>query len=227
MRSVVASHGPGSNPKCQKLKIFKIDQNRARYRILARKIHGLPGTGPNQTLEEIRTAVTTSPETRRSGGRPPAPPPRRSRRQRTTPRATSRGQRASCATSAPHELSSSVASSSHRRATSPASIYQQRNGLRSGDRSDGPLCAQRRTIIRLQLRGQREAMEAPLARRERSPCVTRRSSLDRSTAQRMHWTRPALRCQCASRARSPEQFPAKLVGGGGGAWAAAAAAAAA
>ncbi|KZV29790.1 hypothetical protein F511_13869 [Dorcoceras hygrometricum] len=49
MRSVVASHGPGSNPR-----------------------------GPNQTLEEFRPAVTTSPETRRSiagaaaGRRPPS-----------------------------------------------------------------------------------------------------------------------------------------------------------
>ncbi|KZV19698.1 hypothetical protein F511_33310 [Dorcoceras hygrometricum] len=43
MRSVVASHGPGSNPR-----------------------------GPNQTLEEIRLAVTTSPETHRSGDRPAA-----------------------------------------------------------------------------------------------------------------------------------------------------------
>ncbi|KZV40351.1 hypothetical protein F511_44393 [Dorcoceras hygrometricum] len=40
MRSVVASHGPGSNPR-----------------------------GPNQTLEEIRPAVTTSPERRPAGGR--------------------------------------------------------------------------------------------------------------------------------------------------------------
>ncbi|KZV06814.1 hypothetical protein F511_45704 [Dorcoceras hygrometricum] len=61
-------------------------------------------TGPNQTLEEIRPAVTTSPKTRRSGGRPSAHPPQRSRRQRTTPRATSRGQRASCATSGVHRL---------------------------------------------------------------------------------------------------------------------------
>ncbi|KZV30465.1 hypothetical protein F511_23472 [Dorcoceras hygrometricum] len=37
-----------------------------------RKLHGLPGTGPNQTLEEFRPAVTTSPETRRSGDRPAA-----------------------------------------------------------------------------------------------------------------------------------------------------------
>ncbi|KZV55478.1 hypothetical protein F511_15260 [Dorcoceras hygrometricum] len=34
----------------------------------ARKLHGLPGTGPNQTLEEIRPAVTTSPERRPAGG---------------------------------------------------------------------------------------------------------------------------------------------------------------
>ncbi|KZV18557.1 WD repeat-containing protein 44-like [Dorcoceras hygrometricum] len=42
--------------------------------------------GPNQTLEEFRPAVTTSPKTRRSGGRPAtAPPPRqKSRRQRIT-----------------------------------------------------------------------------------------------------------------------------------------------
>ncbi|KZV20359.1 hypothetical protein F511_16427 [Dorcoceras hygrometricum] len=53
------------SPKTQN---FKIDQNRARHRIPARKLHGLPGTGPNQTLEEFRPAVTTSPEHRRSGG---------------------------------------------------------------------------------------------------------------------------------------------------------------
>ncbi|KZV29268.1 hypothetical protein F511_35500 [Dorcoceras hygrometricum] len=57
MRSVVASHGPGSNPRG------------ARHRIPARKLHGLPGTGPNQTLEEFRPAVTTSPERRPAGGR--------------------------------------------------------------------------------------------------------------------------------------------------------------
>ncbi|KZV56841.1 hypothetical protein F511_21406 [Dorcoceras hygrometricum] len=113
MRSVVASHGPGSNPRdnaicnaillqsfpvlqifglqyldrhrppssnvlplnlAQKLKISKSIKKRARHRIPARKLHGLPGAGPNQTLEEFRPAFTTSSETRRSGGRPAAPP---------------------------------------------------------------------------------------------------------------------------------------------------------
>ncbi|KZV13540.1 hypothetical protein F511_45298 [Dorcoceras hygrometricum] len=54
---------------------------------MARKLHGLPGTGPNQTLEEIRPAITTSPEHRRSGGRPAPPPPQNSRRQRARRRA--------------------------------------------------------------------------------------------------------------------------------------------
>ncbi|KZV19714.1 hypothetical protein F511_35214 [Dorcoceras hygrometricum] len=94
MRSVVASHGPGSNPRGPNQPLEEIrpavttspetrrsggrsatatqnsrDQKRARHRVAVRKLHGLPGTDPNQNLEEIRPAVTTSPETRRSGGR--------------------------------------------------------------------------------------------------------------------------------------------------------------
>ncbi|KZV16776.1 hypothetical protein F511_17352 [Dorcoceras hygrometricum] len=79
MRSVVASHGPGSNPR-----------------------------GPNQTLEEIRPAVTTSPETRRSGGRPAAAignhVRRKGARQRTSSRHLARIQRR--ATPRPAPLSS-------------------------------------------------------------------------------------------------------------------------
>ncbi|KZV49931.1 hypothetical protein F511_20689 [Dorcoceras hygrometricum] len=45
-------------------------------------------------------------------------------------------------------------------------------------------------------------VEVPLTRRERPPCATRRASLGGSTAQRLRWTRPALRGQSASRARS-------------------------
>ncbi|KZV48038.1 hypothetical protein F511_26449 [Dorcoceras hygrometricum] len=74
MRSVVASHGPGSNPR-----------------------------GPNQTLEEIRPAVTTSPETRRSGGRPAA--------------ATSNYSRAARAHAAETSARPALASSRNERAT--------------------------------------------------------------------------------------------------------------
>ncbi|KZV51199.1 hypothetical protein F511_08701 [Dorcoceras hygrometricum] len=48
-----SSHGPGSNPRGPKISKFQNRPKRARYRIPARKLHGLPGTGPNQTLEEF------------------------------------------------------------------------------------------------------------------------------------------------------------------------------
>ncbi|KZV25807.1 isoflavone 3'-hydroxylase-like [Dorcoceras hygrometricum] len=63
---------------------FHNRSKRARHRKSARKLHGLPGTGPNQTLERIQPSrhdiFGSSPEHRRSGGRPAAaPPPRRTR----------------------------------------------------------------------------------------------------------------------------------------------------
>ncbi|KZV30806.1 hypothetical protein F511_33840 [Dorcoceras hygrometricum] len=88
MRSVVASHGPGSNPRGPKISKFQNRPKRARYRIPARKLHGLPGTGLNQTLEEIsRHDIAGASSERRPTT---APPPQKSRRQRTTPRATAR-----------------------------------------------------------------------------------------------------------------------------------------
>ncbi|KZV26251.1 hypothetical protein F511_19827 [Dorcoceras hygrometricum] len=77
MRSVVASHGPGSNPRGPKILKFQNRPKRARHRISARKLHGLPETGPNQTLEEIsrHDIVGASPERRPAA----APPPRKTR----------------------------------------------------------------------------------------------------------------------------------------------------
>ncbi|KZV32181.1 hypothetical protein F511_17006 [Dorcoceras hygrometricum] len=107
MRSVVANHGPGSNPRGPKISKFQNRPKRVRYRIPARKLHGLPGTGPKKTLEEVsrHEIAGASPERRPAA----APPPRKiSRRQRTTPRQALRTvarnnapqQRGACATSA-------------------------------------------------------------------------------------------------------------------------------
>ncbi|KZV23772.1 hypothetical protein F511_27698 [Dorcoceras hygrometricum] len=153
MRSVIASHGPGSNPRgnaiCNAillqcfpvLQIFELqylDHHRppssdvlpltlARHRISARKLHGLPGTGQNQTLEEFRPAVTTSPETRRSGGRPAAaatmnfarrkghaPPPHRARITRPA-----RNQRPTCA------AASIIASAGKRQSCDPTRFHRR------------------------------------------------------------------------------------------------------
>ncbi|KZV17397.1 hypothetical protein F511_43466 [Dorcoceras hygrometricum] len=58
-----------------KISKFQNRPKRARYRIPARKLHGLLGTGPNQTLEEIsRHDITEASPERRT---PPAPPPRK------------------------------------------------------------------------------------------------------------------------------------------------------
>ncbi|KZV29805.1 hypothetical protein F511_43724 [Dorcoceras hygrometricum] len=61
-----------SSPKISK---FQNRPKRARYRIPARKLHGLPGTGPNITLEEFsrHDIAGASPERRP----PPAAPPRK------------------------------------------------------------------------------------------------------------------------------------------------------
>ncbi|KZV28168.1 ruvB-like protein 1 [Dorcoceras hygrometricum] len=61
-------YSPHVQPKNLK---FQNRSKRARYRIPARKLHGLPGTGPNQTLEEIsrHDIAGASPERRPAGGR--------------------------------------------------------------------------------------------------------------------------------------------------------------
>ncbi|KZV36548.1 GDSL esterase/lipase [Dorcoceras hygrometricum] len=81
MRSVVASHGPGSNPRGDAI-------------------------CPNQTLEEIRPAVTTSPETHRSGGRPAAATKSRAPQGRT--RAHGPAQPAPIGEPAPHFMRNSL-----------------------------------------------------------------------------------------------------------------------
>ncbi|KZV24186.1 ankyrin-3 [Dorcoceras hygrometricum] len=84
MRSVVASRGPGSNPRGSKILKFQNRPKRARYGISARKLHGLPGTGLNQTLEEFsrHDIAGASPEWRPAGG---AATTKNSQRQRATP----------------------------------------------------------------------------------------------------------------------------------------------
>ncbi|KZV37634.1 hypothetical protein F511_30772 [Dorcoceras hygrometricum] len=46
----------------------------AQYQILARKLLGLPGTGPKQNLED-KSAVTTTPRVRRTAAARRCPPP--------------------------------------------------------------------------------------------------------------------------------------------------------
>ncbi|KZV16166.1 cell synthase 3, glycosyltransferase family 2 [Dorcoceras hygrometricum] len=111
LRSVVASHGPGSNPRgdaicnaillqsspvlqifglqyldchrppssdvlplnlAQNLKISKSTKTGPDIVYQPENFTGCPGQARTKTLEEIGPAVTTSPETRRSGGRPAA-----------------------------------------------------------------------------------------------------------------------------------------------------------
>ncbi|KZV14090.1 hypothetical protein F511_44405 [Dorcoceras hygrometricum] len=68
--TVGARHKSQQGPKILK---FQNQPKRARYRIPARKLHGLPETGPNKTLEEIsRHDITgASPERRPPAAAPP------------------------------------------------------------------------------------------------------------------------------------------------------------
>ncbi|KZV45908.1 hypothetical protein F511_27692 [Dorcoceras hygrometricum] len=200
MRSVVASHGPGSNPKgdaiCNAillqcfpvLQIFGLQyldrhlhrlrmpptksspkflkfQNRptrARYRIPARKLHGLLGTGPNQTLEEIsrHDIARASPERR-----PPAAAP---------PRKIARGTKATLGRSIAHRLASHVASPCAHHSTTAQQGAQPAADLH---RDAAPREVQQRPAIMAQSRGQR----APVMRDKRASCAPSSAAADRAT----------------------------------------------
>ncbi|KZV40271.1 inactive poly [Dorcoceras hygrometricum] len=180
MRSVVASHGPGSNPMgnaicnaillqsfpvlqifglqyldchhppssdvlpldlAQKLKISKSIKTGPDIAYRPENFTGCPGQARTKTLEEIRPAVTTSPETRRSGGRPAAaPPPRKcgsGARRRTQERATSGAKLAQLVRTIADQQRRFVRPSSHNdRATFVASVRPAEIVAREERRND-------------------------------------------------------------------------------------------
>ncbi|KZV33224.1 hypothetical protein F511_44267 [Dorcoceras hygrometricum] len=106
-----------SSPKISK---FQNRPKRARYRIPARKLHGLPGTGPNQTLEEFsrHDIAGASPERRPTGGGA-------TRKIARQPRETSRQARRTAARNSSH-VARPVAAQISRPSQKPAPD-QQRN----------------------------------------------------------------------------------------------------
>ncbi|KZV27694.1 hypothetical protein F511_40829 [Dorcoceras hygrometricum] len=184
MRSVVASHGPGSNPRGPKISKFQNRPKRARYRISARKLHGLPGTGPNKTLE--KSAVTTSPERR-----PPATAPHENLRTAAARRRAKRDARP--------------------RAKHRMSLDQQASPVAACLQPSSPSSRDQRSTNDAAAAGQQRAILRGTAAREAADCAT--CARSGATSARLHHdligddrrnnlreAAPTIRPPCATRA---------------------------
>ncbi|KZV22993.1 hypothetical protein F511_20394 [Dorcoceras hygrometricum] len=177
MRSVVASHGPGSNPRGNAICNAILLQS---FPVL--QIFGLqyldrhrPPSSDVLPLNLKKSAVTTSPELHRSGGRPAAAP-----HEKCT--AAERD----VAPSATHGRAQRLAPIAHRRAISAPQASTSSVALFGQQASSAQHRAQRPATMRAAAQHHRPTIarpardvEGPLARRERLPCATRRASLGR------------------------------------------------
>ncbi|KZV33866.1 hypothetical protein F511_24500 [Dorcoceras hygrometricum] len=251
MRSVVASHGPGSNPRgnaicnaillqcfpvlqifghqyldrhcppssdvlplnlAQKLKISKSIKTGPDIAYRPENFTGCPGTGSNQTLEEIRPAVTTSPGTHQSGDRPAAAATdeitRGAKRRAPPPHRIAwptRNQRPTCA-------AASVFASASLRPVAPSFldvVQPMREGAAGGARPVRP----------------RRATSAAEARRRARPRRDAAADLQRARRRARSTETPSLGCTrstdefCTngfSSSNRPELEAAAVQGGGGG-----------
>ncbi|KZV17065.1 hypothetical protein F511_02981 [Dorcoceras hygrometricum] len=187
-----------SSPKISK---FQNRPKRARYRIPARKLHGLPGTGPNKTLEEIsrHDIAGASPERR-----PPAvAPPRKNLAAACAPHRAQR--RAPIAR--PARIVTQPAPSKRRPAASLRQAMarsSERSGATLGGATSRVQCGRvarpARNIAQRFARNCRNFGRPCSSSTREGPALEGLTRSARTDSPRQDW---------------PEQFPAKSGGGGG------------